>query len=463
MIIVKTKDKINLNTKGKYCPNDIEVMVDSTNLTPENIVSGKTILGVAGAATTSGGIIPTGTIEITENGTYNVTGYASAEVSVEGSGEIPEGYIKPEGGIHFNKNTLSVDISQYQFASVNVIPDYQFKTVTPTKELIKVEIDTDEGYNALGSVTVNPIPDEYIIPEGNINITENGTVDVTNYASAEINIPPVEVIPEGYILPSGNFEITANGDYDISDKESVSVNVPTSGEGGDTLWANLMNDRITMSRHFRHLFDYHGYLKDATPYLAGYDTTYIKNTEYMFNECHNLTTVPYFKTDNVTDMKYMFHNCKALTAVPAFNTSQVTNMSYMFYYCQKITSLPQFDTSKVQNFNYAFTYSGIEEAVINTDSATNIGYMFQYCEKLKRIEISSMDKVTSSYNAGSYAQRCYNLRQFIIRNATTQPIFYNSQYSYPFVDCCRMLGTFHKLYNPEALQDSGIYVRDEWV
>ena len=37
-------------------------------------------------------------------------------------------------------------------------------------------------------------------------------------------------IPEGYIKPSGNKEITENGDYDITSFASVSVNVPTTGE-----------------------------------------------------------------------------------------------------------------------------------------------------------------------------------------------------------------------------------------
>lgn len=36
-------------------------------------------------------------------------------------------------------------------------------------------------------------------------------------------------IPEGYIKPSGNKEITSNGDYNITEFASVSVNVPTTG------------------------------------------------------------------------------------------------------------------------------------------------------------------------------------------------------------------------------------------
>lgn len=35
------------------------------------------------------GIIPSGTLSITENGTYDVTEYASVEIDVEGSGLAP--------------------------------------------------------------------------------------------------------------------------------------------------------------------------------------------------------------------------------------------------------------------------------------------------------------------------------------------------------------------------------------
>lgn len=90
-------------------------------------------------------------------------------------------------------------------------------------------------------VTVNPIPQEYIIPEGTkeISITQNGTVtqDVTQYASAEIAVN----VPQ----PSGtkNLNYTANGQYteDVNDYSSAQITVAVplpSGSKAISLTAN---------------------------------------------------------------------------------------------------------------------------------------------------------------------------------------------------------------------------------
>ena len=96
-------------------------------------------------------IIPTGTLSITSNGQSDVRAYRKVNVNVPSSS-----------------------------------PTLQSKTVTPTKSTQTVQADS--GYDGLDTVTVNPIPSEYIIPTGSQTITENGTVDVSALAQVVVNV-----------------------------------------------------------------------------------------------------------------------------------------------------------------------------------------------------------------------------------------------------------------------------------
>lgn len=142
-------------------------------------------------STGSGGITPTGTLNINQNGTFDVTYYESAEVDVP----APDGYIKPEGTVTVTSNGTH-DVESYKSVNVNV----------PT------------GSGATGTVTIE----------------SNGVHDVASYAKANVNVP----VPEGYIQPSGTKTVTSNATYDIKAYEKVTVNVPSSG-GTDTSDATL--------------------------------------------------------------------------------------------------------------------------------------------------------------------------------------------------------------------------------
>lgn len=92
--------------------------------------------------------------------------------------------------------------------NVETAPKLQSKTATPTKS--QQSITPDSGYDGLSGVTVNAIPDNYVIPSGTIQITENGVVDVSGKANANVNVPSKEEEAKtvDLAMASGNQTIT---------------------------------------------------------------------------------------------------------------------------------------------------------------------------------------------------------------------------------------------------------------
>lgn len=122
-------------------------------------------------------------IKITKNDTYDVTNYASAEVDVPSKA-----------------------------------PVLQSKSATPkdTEQLI----EPNDGYDGLSSVLINPIPSDYVLPQGMTTIYDNGTYDISKYKDVHVSVFP----------RLGHVSITKNGMHYASDSgfqgfASVDVNV----------------------------------------------------------------------------------------------------------------------------------------------------------------------------------------------------------------------------------------------
>ena len=183
-----------------------------------------------------------------------------------------------------------------------VLANLQEKEIIPTKNI--QNIVADFPFDGLSKVTVNPIPDEYIIPSGEIEITANGDYNVTDKASAKVNVP---------IKTLTTKTITANGTYNATDDNAdgysqVKVMVPTDD----------IND------YFNNTLTSKGY--------------YTSSWEELIKK------IPPIKIIG-NDAKYIFYGCR-IDGFTKIDTSNVTNMSNMFYNAN-CKNIPELDASKV--------------------------------------------------------------------------------------------------------------------
>lgn len=212
-----------------------------------------------------------------------------------------------------------------------------------------------------------------------------------------------ESIAINRVRPAGSLGITENGTYDVANFATVEVSVEGSaGSGTDRLQWKCDNVR-SMQYEFA---TYTGESVDEA--LVGLDTSKVTNMSYMFKECSNLVSVPWFDTSNVTNMNSMFYVCKKLVNIPSYDTSKVTNMRNMFQQCQSLEIAPFLDTSGITDMTSMFNncYNLLETQSYDTSNITNMSSMYMNCESLKFIPRYNTSKVT---NMGSMFRGCTSL------------------------------------------------------
>lgn len=256
------------------------------------------------------------------------------------------------------------------------------RATTPTKDTQIITPSADK--NAITKMTVNPIPDEYIIPSGEIEITANRIYNVTDKVSARVSVPEKTLTTK---------TITANGVYKATDDNA-------DGYSQVTVETGKYAPRYIMFQK------YNGTELDYE--LNNLDTKNLTSTHYMFASCTNLLSVPLFDTSHVDNMAYMFYGCQSLVSVPLFDTSNVRNMVEMFSYCPNLVSIPLFDTSNVTDMTRVFGQcnSLTEIPLFDTRNVTDMYNLFYGCRNITEIPALNTSKVM---NVSQMFMMCLNL------------------------------------------------------
>lgn len=214
-----------------------------------------------------------------------------------------------------------------------------------------------------------------IIPEGTIEITENGQHDVSGYASAKVNVG-------GVVITNGNNLFSSSARLD-SMNEILSI-----------------CDLITANKMFAYCYEL-----ENVPY---FNTSKVTDMSNMFTQCKKLKTIQEIDASSATNTSYMFQQCNLIETIPIINTSNVTQMGYMFAYCSKLNSVPELDLQNATNTNYMFIgcLSLTTIPLLNMSKVINANYMFQGCELIT--EFPQFD-LSSLANAQSMFISCKNL------------------------------------------------------
>lgn len=197
-----------LKTQGKYCAEDITVVptLEEKSVTPtksaQEIVPSE---GNCGISKVNVGAVQTESKTITPTTSQQT--------------------FTPTSGKYF-KQIICQAIQAYQ------------GTATPTKS---EQIINPTSGKYFSSFKVAAIPSDYIIPSGTLQITANGTKDVTNYKNVNVNVAPNLEQKTVTITENGTTEVTPTTGKDGMSKVTVTTNVPTVSAVEEVATASAMD------------------------------------------------------------------------------------------------------------------------------------------------------------------------------------------------------------------------------
>ena len=294
-----------------------------------------------------------------------------------------------------------------------------------------------DPYDGLDQVTIEPIPSDYIIPEGTLTISAPGIINAASYAS--VSIP-------GMTTPTWNTAtITSN-----TGKINYSINLPSGFKStsqtftSSTTLPSITGTIITPSEISQIAVNSYQWTKGSVIINAIPNSIIIYkkiiertvnatelneflNTQsiiqsFTFIAHSNLSGT--ISASTITSIgSSAFYSCSKMTGINFENVSYIGSSAFNCCYLLNQVSLPKLEAVQGNTF---YQCSGLSS--ISLPSATWLGtYCFGYCKNLTSVYLPNVSKFSGEYNFyscsnlttisvpeltyiyGSDFQSCYNL------------------------------------------------------
>ena len=389
-----------------YNPVSVSAVTSSidANITAGNIKSGVTILGTTGnvveldGETTS--VTPTTSQQIiTPTSPHNgLTSVTVDAVTSSIDANITAGNIKSGVSIlgvagsvtELNGSTTTINPSTSEQIVSPTSPSNGFTSVTVPAVTASIDANIQAG-NIKKDVEILGVVGSFeggITPTGTKQITANGVYDVTNFASADVQVPTTA--PAYYIEKTKDANNVLQGGSAFINLNGVSAIAPYA-----LTYAYSNNDNLTGTVDLSSITNFGNYSCDN-----------------LCASSHNITGVT-FSSNTITlgiySLKNAFALCSALTG--SVDLSSIKKVpEYGLYYCFAQTKITSLDLSSVYMIdNYGCNYISTQNSSlqqINLSSVKWVGdnglyYAFNNCTNLSgNIDLSNIISVASGGLSG---------------------------------------------------------------